>query len=193
MNSVFKICFIMLLGLLLSSCASTAYDTPAETPDAGQTATQSQGLGQDQYPGTGYYPGSATGTEASSYPYQSGTVPGGQPLSGAVASSDRVIYFAFDSFEVSPEYWPTIEVQARYLIENPSAATVLEGHADERGTREYNIALGERRAEAVRQVMIAYGVSPQQVRTLSYGEERPAVDGSSESSYAQNRRVEIVY
>jgi len=194
MNSVFKICLIMLLVCLLSSCASTAYDTPTETPDTGQAATQGQGQGQGQgqYPG-GYYPGSAAGTETSAYPYQSGTVPGGQPLSGAVASADRVIYFAFDSFEVRPEYWPTIEVQARYLIENPGAATVLEGHADERGTREYNIALGERRAEAVRQVMIAYGVSPQQVRTLSYGEERPAVDGSNESSYAQNRRVEIVY
>lgn len=86
-----------------------------------------------------------------------------------------------------------MEVQARYLIKNPAAATVLEGHADERGTREYNIALGERRANAVRQLMIAYGVSPQQIRTLSYGEERPAVDGHDESAYALNRRVEIVY
>jgi peptidoglycan-associated lipoprotein len=192
MKTLFKLSVITLLGVLLSSCASTAYDKPAETPVAGQPAEQGQNP-DGTYPGTGYYPGSSADSGANAYPYQAGNIPGGQPLGGAVASSDRVIYFDFDSYEVRPEYRPTLEVQARYLIANPAAATVLEGHADERGTREYNIALGERRANAVRQVMIAYGVAPQQIRTLSYGEERPAVDGRDESSYALNRRVEIVY
>ncbi|MEZ5582265.1 MAG: peptidoglycan-associated lipoprotein Pal [Candidatus Competibacteraceae bacterium] len=178
---------------MLSSCASTAYDTPAaDTSVAEQPAGQGQ-YPDGSYPSSGYYDGSAADSGASSYPYQSGMIPGGQPLGGAVASSDRVIYFDFDSFEIRPEYRPTVEAHARYLLDNPGAATVLEGHADERGTREYNIALGERRAEAVRQLMSAYGISPQQVRTLSYGEERPAVDGRDESSYALNRRVEIVY
>jgi peptidoglycan-associated lipoprotein len=86
-----------------------------------------------------------------------------------------------------------VEANARYLVANPSAATVLEGHSDERGSREYNIGLGERRAEAVRRQMAALGVAPQQMRTVSYGEERPAVAGHDEASYTQNRRVEITY
>ncbi len=89
---------------------------------------------------------------------------------------------------------PTIiEANARSLTGNRRIITQLEGHTDERGSREYNIALGERRANAVRQVMIAMGVSPQQIRVVSYGEERPAASGQDEQSYALNRRVEIVY
>jgi peptidoglycan-associated lipoprotein len=86
-----------------------------------------------------------------------------------------------------------IESNARTLAGNRRIITQLEGHTDERGSREYNIALGERRANAVRQIMIAMGVSPQQVRVVSYGEERPAATGQDEQSYALNRRVEIVY
>ncbi|MCP5419351.1 MAG: peptidoglycan-associated lipoprotein Pal [Gammaproteobacteria bacterium] len=175
---------------LLASC-STAYKSPEG--EAGTDLPAGQPL---PGPDAGYYPGSGygQGTGASSYPYeQQGNAPGGRPLDGAVANSDRVVYFDFDSADIRSDSRPIVEVQARYLIKNPAAATVLEGHADERGTREYNIALGERRANAVRQLMIAYGVSPQQIRTLSYGEERPAVDGHDESAYALNRRVEIVY
>ncbi len=109
------------------------------------------------------------------------------------ASSGRVVYFAFDSAEIRPEDRPVIEAQARFLSANPGIVAVLEGHTDERGTREYNLALGEQRAEAVRRLMSAYGVAPNQLQTLSYGEERPAVPGQDEGSYAQNRRVEIVY
>ena len=81
----------------------------------------------------------------------------------------------------------------RTLTGNARIITQLEGHTDERGSREYNIALGERRANSVRQAMIATGVSPQQIRVVSFGEERPAAAGQSEQSYALNRRVEIVY
>lgn len=105
----------------------------------------------------------------------------------------RVIYFEFDSSEIKPEYRSLIEAHARYLRENPNVVSILEGHADEQGSREYNVALGNRRAETVRQLMSVYGVTGQQLHTLSYGEERPAVAGSNEASYAQNRRVEIVY
>lgn len=106
---------------------------------------------------------------------------------------ERVIYFDFDSAEIREDSRAIIDAHAQYLRANPGSAVILEGHADERGTREYNIALAENRAESVRRVMLALGVQPQQVRSVSYGEERPAVAGSDESSYALNRRVEIVY
>ncbi|MFO1352352.1 MAG: OmpA family protein [Gammaproteobacteria bacterium] len=86
-----------------------------------------------------------------------------------------------------------IESNARYLASNPSLTATLEGHADERGTREYNIGLGDRRGEAVRRLMLAQGVSPRQLNVVSYGEERPAATGHDEASYGLNRRVEIAY
>jgi peptidoglycan-associated lipoprotein len=106
---------------------------------------------------------------------------------------DRIVYFSFDSADVLPESRTIIEANARKLTKNQRTITQLEGHTDERGSREYNIALGERRANAVRQAMIAMGVTPQQIRVVSYGEERPAAAGPDEQTYALNRRVEIVY
>jgi peptidoglycan-associated lipoprotein len=119
----------------------------------------------------------------------------GQSEDGSDGSNvvNRVIYFDFDSSEVKPQYRSLIEAHARYLQENPNVVSILEGHADEQGSREYNVALGNRRAEKVRQLMSIYGITRQQLHTLSYGEERPAVAGNDEASYAQNRRVEIVY
>ena len=87
----------------------------------------------------------------------------------------------------------TIEAHSRYLAEHPGALITLEGHADERGSREYNIALGERRAHAVRQLMTLLGATNPQIRTISYGEERPAAVGHDESTWQLNRRVEIIY
>jgi peptidoglycan-associated lipoprotein len=104
-----------------------------------------------------------------------------------------VVYFDFDSAEIRSDSLAVIEANARYLVANPTSVAVLEGHSDEQGTREYNIGLGERRAQAVQLAMVAYGVSSQQMRDVSYGEERPAVAGQDESSYEQNRRVEIAY
>ncbi len=107
--------------------------------------------------------------------------------------SQRVIYFDFDKAIVKAEFRDVIAAHARYFQVNPNVRVRLEGHADERGTREYNIGLGERRAQAVRQMLLLGGTSAGQVQTVSYGEERPAVRGSDEASWAQNRRVEIVY
>ena len=87
----------------------------------------------------------------------------------------------------------TLTHHANYLRENPTATITLEGHGDERGSREYNIGLGERRAQAVRQIMELSGVGANQLTTVSYGEEKPAVDGHDESAWSQNRRVELVY
>ncbi len=107
--------------------------------------------------------------------------------------SIRIIYFEYNSNEISSEYRSAIEAHAAYLSRNPSTSVTLEGHADERGSREYNLALGESRALAVKQQMLILGASSSQIRLVSYGEERPAVDGHDESSWQQNRRVEILY
>ncbi|MGH8657841.1 MAG: peptidoglycan-associated lipoprotein Pal [Gammaproteobacteria bacterium] len=107
--------------------------------------------------------------------------------------SVRVIYFDYDSSEVKPEYQPVIEAHAQHLTQNPNAVLTLEGHTDERGSREYNLALGERRAQAVSRQLVLVGASNAQVRTLTYGEERPVAEGHEEQAYAINRRAELVY
>jgi peptidoglycan-associated lipoprotein len=105
----------------------------------------------------------------------------------------RTVYFDFDESVILDQDRPILEAHAQYLSQNPGAAITLEGHADERGTREYNLALGERRSVAVRQFMSLLGSSGQQLRTLSYGEERAAAAGHNEEAWALNRRVEIIY
>lgn len=107
--------------------------------------------------------------------------------------SKRVVYFDFDSSAIKDEALPVIQAHADYLASNTQVNFTLEGHADERGTREYNLALGERRADAVRRLLIANGVSPAQVRVVSYGEERPAMLGHDEDAWGMNRRAEMVY
>ena len=107
--------------------------------------------------------------------------------------SVRIIYFEYDSSEIRSDYRSTIEAHALYLQQNPNTSIILEGHADERGSREYNLALGERRAKTVKQQMLLLGANSNQIRLVSYGEERPASDGHDDASWQQNRRVEILY
>ena len=104
-----------------------------------------------------------------------------------VVGTDRV-FFAFDSSELSSTARTTLQRAATWMNDNRGAEVTIEGHADERGTREYNLALGERRATAVKNYLVALGVSASRVDTISYGKERPAVLGSNESAWAQNRR-----
>jgi peptidoglycan-associated lipoprotein len=127
--------------------------------------------------------------------YGSATVGGGAgvPGPGGAQLQNRTLYFDFDSSEVRPEYNALIAAHARYLAGNSSARVRLEGNTDERGSREYNIGLGERRAQAVRRALMLQGVSESQITTVSYGEERPAVTGHTEEAWSRDRRVEIVY
>jgi len=104
----------------------------------------------------------------------------------------RVIYFDFDSSAITDAAMPMLKAHAEYLS-SKGASITLEGHADERGTREYNIALGERRADAVRRVLMANGVNANQIKVVSYGEERPALLGHDESAWSKNRRAELMY
>lgn len=114
----------------------------------------------------------------------------GDPTGGELAT---IIFFEFDSSEVRSEDTDTVSRHAMLLVDNPGASVRLEGHADERGSREYNIGLGERRAQAVRRLLLIQGASASQIATVSFGEERPANPGSSEEAWSENRRVEIVY
>jgi peptidoglycan-associated lipoprotein len=190
---------------LLAGCAATGDTTGEEQTGVQQDATAEQGItaqpGQDAYS----YPYGQAPLQQDAYDTSGGVADAGGQTGGGQAgqavagsgggavSADRIIYFAFDSSEIPSESQAVISANARALTGNARIITQLEGHTDERGSREYNIALGERRANAVRQAMIAMGVSPQQIRIVSFGEERPAAGGQSEQSYALNRRVEIIY
>ena len=109
-----------------------------------------------------------------------------------LAQVGDTVGFGFDSAELSVSARSTLNRQAAFLNVNPSLMIVIEGHADERGTREYNLALGDRRATAVRDFLVAKGINAARVRTVSYGKERPAVEGSTEASWAKNRRAATV-
>ena len=124
------------------------------------------------------------------YGANAGAVDGSSLSDEAALRASTTFYFEYDSSDLKPEAMRALDVHARDLQAN-GARVVLEGHADERGTREYNMALGERRAKAVQRYLVLQGVSPAQLELVSYGEERPVVMGSSEESWAQNRRVEL--
>ncbi len=104
---------------------------------------------------------------------------------------DRV-FFDFDKYNLKPKARETVELQAAWLKKNPGLTVTIEGHADERGTREYNLALGERRANAVKDYLLVLGIDPNRVSTISFGKERPQVAGSNETAWAQNRRAVMV-
>jgi len=107
--------------------------------------------------------------------------------------STRTIYFEFDSSRIQSRFNEAIKAHARYLADHSETKLRLEGHTDERGTREYNVALGERRAESLEKALTLAGAPGNRISTLSFGEERPAVLGSTEEAYAKNRRVELIY
>ncbi len=145
----------------------------------------------------------ATGTTSSAQPPTTQAMQGTPVIGNAMKSdplrdannilSKRVIYFDYDKDSVRPEFAPVVQAHAKYLTENRSRKMRLEGHADERGSREYNMALGQRRAEAVRRASSVLGVTIDRVETVSFGEDKPRANGHDEAAWAQNRRVEIVY
>ena len=131
-------------------------------------------------------PGGAGGPGAGSR----NIVPGSQQ-DLEVSAGDR-IFFAFDRSDITPEAQEILARQADWLRRYPNVTVTIEGHCDERGTREYNLALGERRAQAAKNVLVANGIPASRISTISYGKERPAVLGSTEEAYAQNRRAVTV-
>ena len=164
----------LIVGLLASfgvACTTTSEDTGSDTGATQQSdSTDTRGTVQDS-------------GAIQSDPFNDPS----NPL------SKRVVYFDFDSSEIKSDDREVIMAHAQYLLSNPNEKIVLEGHADERGTREYNIALGERRAKAVSQLMVLQGVAQSQLDVVSFGEERPVALGHDESAWSVNRRVEILY
>jgi peptidoglycan-associated lipoprotein len=169
--SYFKIFSIALLTAMLAGCPQNTVPDP--DPD-----------------GTVYDGGdvSTGGVDDGSGRYDSDSIE--DPFAGELG---MVIYFEYDSSDVRAQDQDLVARHALELANNSGRRVRLAGHADERGSREYNIGLGERRAQAVRQILMIQGVSAAQIQTVSFGEERPESFGSSESDYAQNRRVEFVY
>jgi peptidoglycan-associated lipoprotein len=161
---------------LLAGCPKKA--TTVEPPTAGS-----------QVPGSGNAAADGQGASTSATPYGAEGAPG----AGPGAEVGRIIYFDFDKSDIRPEFTPIVQANAQFLVAHPNARLKLEGNTDERGTREYNIGLGERRAQAVRRALMLLGVTDTQLTTVSFGAERPAVQGDDESAWAKNRRVELVY
>ncbi len=168
----YKFILVGLMALLLGACSS---NDPIPDPDAAGTAGGSGAW--EEGSGSGLQPGEYFDEENS---------PDGGELAG-------ILYFDFDSSELRADDTEIVSRHAVQLGQNPGLRVRLEGHADERGSREYNIGLGERRAQTVRRLLLIQGASASQVSTVSFGEERPAAEGSDESAYALNRRVEITY
>lgn len=151
--------------LAVGACAKKAPDTLPPAPE-----------------GTGTDTGTDTGT---------GVVPGSQEDFVANVAADR-IFFDYDQYNVDAQDQATLQSQAQWLQRNPAVRVTLEGHADERGTRDYNIALGERRANAAKNYLASLGIDPSRINVISYGKERPAAIGSTEEAWAQNRRAVTV-
>jgi len=173
-------------GLLIAACSGSG--TVPSGPSTGSSG------GGSTVGGAG---GGGSGTQTAGIGQRGGAsfigFDGEQPGDAEFIRNNLVIYFEFDSSEIQSQFNSMLAAHARYLAAEPELSVRLEGHADERGSREYNIGLGERRAQAVRQLLLLQGVSTAQLSTVSYGEERPAAFGSDEQAYRQNRRVELVY
>jgi len=176
-----------LVAALVVGCKST--DTQAPAPIDEQAPAAAGAAGAAGAPGA-----STSGAGTSGVSGTPGAGGAMSPLKDpASILSKRVVYFDFDSFVVRDEFRPMVEAHAKYLQANKSARMTLQGHADERGSREYNIALGQKRADAVKQLMMLLGAAEIQIETVSFGKEKPKVEGHDEAAWAQNRRVEIVY
>lgn len=190
MNKWIKIGLIVIPVVMLAACGTfgskkqqgggaPVQGGQAQPPESATTMPVAPGGGAEAVPLPGG--GSAQQEQAA---------PAGAP---ADLMAKRVVYFDLDSSSVHDEDHAIVQAHANYLAQHPAVKVTLEGHADERGSREYNIGLGERRAAAVKQMMALLGVSAQQISSVSYGEERPAATGHDESAWHLNRRVEIVY
>jgi peptidoglycan-associated lipoprotein len=167
------------LFAVLAGCSSTGTQSPAPVEEKGAPAAATPGTSTSGTQSTG-----VTGTATQLPPHK-------QPNN--ILAQQRSVYFDFDEYTIKDQYRPMIEAHAKYLQANPSLHVTLQGNTDERGTREYNIALGQRRADSVKQMMVLLGAKPDQIETVSFGKEKPRREGHDETAWAENRRVDIVY
>jgi len=177
-----KYLWIGLIAAALAGCSTTP-STEAPVDDKSAAGTAGAGGAQTGGAAGGGVTGSATGSGASGNPLR-------DPNN---ILSKRSVYFDYDSFVVKDEYRPLVEAHARYLQQNRSARATVQGNTDERGSREYNIALGQKRADSVKRMMTLLGATESQIETVSFGKEKPKNPGHDESAYAENRRDDILY
>lgn len=173
---------ILMTGVvvLLAACGTTVplSDVPVETAKTKEVVKEQTGSG-----------GATEVNNQKVVPVELGSK-GTQDMVPAAA---RVLYFDYDSYVIKPEFQPILATNARFAKTNPSAKLALEGHTDEQGGREYNLSLGQKRAEAVREALSILGVTQGQMEAVSFGKEKPAMTGAGEAAYAKNRRVELRY
>jgi peptidoglycan-associated lipoprotein len=169
--SQYRLLLISLLAAALAGCAGNTIPDPDPTEGSANSNDSASSGGMDD-----------------------GSMGGGSEMpSDLDAELTMILYFDFDQADLRPQYGDLLAAHASKLSNNSRTKVRLEGHADERGSREYNIGLGERRAQAVRRMLLIQGAASNQISTVSFGEERPAAMGSDEDSWQQNRRVEIKY
>lgn len=173
----------LLLSLALAACGSNVKlnDVPVEDRAGGNT-------GQNPVVSAPSAAAPAAAQAVAPVQIRSADSPGVGPVGVA-----RVIYFDYDSFSIRPEFQSAIDSHARFLTADKARRIAIEGHTDERGGREYNLALGQKRSEAVRRALALLGVSENQIEAVSLGEEKPAQTGSSEEAFSRNRRAEVNY
>ena len=175
-----KILFAALVAVVVAGCSSTPTTAPVEDKSAEVAAAGAT------------TPGASTSATTTSG--VTGTSSGVNPLKDPNnILSKRSIYFEFDSFTIADQYKPILQAHAKYLAANRNARVTLQGHADERGSREYNIALGQKRSDSVKRTMTLLGVQETIVETVSFGKEKPKNMGHDEAAWAENRRVDIIY
>ena len=177
MKRILSVALLMAGAMLLAGCPKK-HDV-IEPPSAGSQVSGSQSEGAS--------------TSSRALAGDAGTEGGGIGAGAAGPLARRVIYFDFDKSEIRAEFADVVSAHAHNLTGHPNLKIRLEGNTDERGTREYNIGLGERRAQAVRRALMLQGVADSQLATVSFGAEKPAAEGDDETAWAQNRRVELVY
>ena len=178
---MFKRLFMLMAvatALVLAGCGS---DVKLDQPAEGTSTAAGSGTGGAEGQGTG---------QSSVTQVQAGASAADKAGPVGVA---KVIYFDYDSYTVKPDSQSVVDQHARFLREHPKARLVLEGNTDQRGSREYNLALGQKRSDAVRRALTLVGASDSQIEAVSFGKEKPAVEGNTEDAYAQNRRVEFRY
>jgi peptidoglycan-associated lipoprotein len=183
MTKIRRITMMAGLALALAACSSTV------PLDENKAPVEERGG-----PGSSGAPADGSGSSASSRAVAPVSVGGQDELNNPAGPlAKRSIYFDFDSDAIRAEFRATIEAHARYLVANKTRKILIQGNTDERGTSEYNLALGQRRATAVRNALAALGVPDAQMEAVSLGKEKPKATGHDEASWAENRRADIVY
>ena len=180
-----------LLAALLAGCGSSVKLDEVAVEDRSGTAVGAQAAGTQGGTAT-----AGTGTGSGTAITNTAIAPvaiGGTTAAAAMPSGTRIVYFDYDSFVIKPEFQDVIENHARFIKADRNRKVAIEGHTDDRGGREYNLALGQKRSEAVRRALGLLGVPDSQVEAVSFGKEKPAVQGSDEAALAKNRRAEISY